>query len=147
MASQSDLSLHDYSYDEIRVGDRFSFERDVDEEAVRAFAALTGDHNPLHTDESYAAGTEFGARIAHGMLAAGFFSALVGMLCPGKRALYVSQEARFRKPVPLNTRVSVVGTVVRKTDAPRLIEIRTEVLDSSGACLVDGTALVRVRES
>src|SRR6185295_7235732 len=81
----------DLQFEDISVGQSAQFEMLVTEEMVGQFAQLSGDQNPLHVDHQYAAGTSFGAPIAHGMLLASFFSRLVGMHLPGKRALYLSQ--------------------------------------------------------
>lgn len=137
------LKLNKLNYEDIRVGDIFSFEKLIDSELVNKFADLSEDKNPLHIDESYAKKTKFGGRIAHGMLLSSFFSALVGMLCPGEKSLYLSQTLNFRKPVALNTKVIVEGRVTAKSDAARLIELETKIKNLVGEVMVDGLARVR----
>ncbi len=145
MASKSpNLPLHSFSFKDIQIGDTYSFERFIDDELVKSFADMSGDYNPLHMDEIYAARTQFGGRVAHGMLSASFFSALVGMLCPGSHCLYLSQDVRFKKPIFLNTRVVVKGTVTEKSDAVNIIFLRTLVLDKDGVVVVEGEAKVTV---
>lgn len=133
-------------YGDINIGDVFSFERKMDETLVNEFAKLTGDYNPLHTDEKYAKGTEFSGRIVHGMLAGSLFSALVGMLCPGERALYLSQNVRFRNSLPLGALVVIEGKVISKFDAAKIIDLATVVRNKNGKIFVEGTAKVKVRE-
>ena len=85
-----------------------------------AFAAVTGDTNPVHMDEAYAAATPFKGRIAHGMLSAGFISAVLGVELPGPGAIYLSQSLRFRRPVRIGdeveAKVTVTSEVVRPAD-------------------------------
>ncbi len=140
-----ELKLNKLFYDDIRVGDTFFFEKMVDRELVDKFADLSGDKNPLHVDESYAEKTEFGGRIAHGMLLGSFFSALIGMLCPGERSLYLSQTLNFRKPIKPNSRITIEGKVTAKSDAAKIIEIETVVKDDKGAVAVSGIAKVKIR--
>lgn len=133
------------SFNDIRVGQVFSFEVLVDKPSARSFAKLTGDKNPLHLDDSYAQKTEFGEPIAQGMLLGSFFSTLVGMLCPGKNALYLSQDLRFRNPLKFGQMVIVAGVVSAKYDTAKIMDIKTTVKDKHGTIIVDGLAKVKVR--
>src|SRR3989344_447305 len=134
------------NYEDIKIGDQFSFEHFIDEDSVNKFASLTGDFNPLHINQKYAEKTEFGGRISHGMLLASLFSTLVGMHLPGARALYVSQDSRFCSPLPLNTKVKVEGKVIAKFDALNMIELQTFIKDEKEKIIVDGVARVKVRQ-
>ena len=140
----SKIPLHTFSFEEIHLGSAYSFERLVDARIVDAFAVLSGDYNPLHTDDAYAAKTQFHGRVAHGMLLASFFSALVGMLCPGLRCLYLSQELRFKKPALLGATVVVTGTVAEKSEATKILMIKTVITNKEGVVLVEGKATVQV---
>ncbi len=71
----------------------------VREADLKAFAAVSGDTNPLHLDESYAAATVFKGRIAHGMLAGAYISALLGTELPGPGSVYVSQTLDFKRAI------------------------------------------------
>jgi 3-hydroxybutyryl-CoA dehydratase len=71
----------------------------VEEATIEAFGIASGDHNPIHFDEAYAAGSRFGGRVAHGMLTASFISAIIGNDLPGPGSIYVSQTLVFRAPV------------------------------------------------
>lgn len=135
--------IADRSFEEIREGDSASFERAFAEEDIRAFAELSGDHNPLHTDPAYAATTRFGKPIAHGMLVASLFSTLLGMHLPGKRCLYLSQSLTFRKPAYAGETLTVEGVVKRKSEATRTLEIELRAA-KAGEEVAGGTALVQV---
>ncbi len=134
----------DRSYDGIQAGDEAAFSRVIDAAAVDAFAALTGDYNPLHMDDGYATGTQFGGRVAHGMLVASYFSTLVGMYLPGRRALFLSQDVRFAKPVRIGERITFHGRVRRKTDSLRMLDIDTSARNAAGEEVVHGRAQVMV---
>lgn len=134
-----------YTYHQIEIGQEFSFHRLITEGDGKVFADMSGDHNPLHTDDEYARNSPFGRKVVHGMLVSSLFSRLVGMECPGERCLYLSQTLNFRSPIFYGDTVEVKGTVVSKSDSLHLVTIKTEIL--IGARLViDGTAKVRVVE-
>jgi len=89
----------------IEVGDRFQREFAVDDATIEAFGAASGDRNPVHFDDRYAASTRFGGRIAHGMLTASFLSAILGNDLPGPGTIYLDQTLRFLAPVRPGDRV------------------------------------------
>ena len=94
------------------VGDRAERLVVVGEAELEHFARATGDRNPLHFDEAYAATTRFGGRIAHGMLVGGFISGLIANQVPGPGTVYVSQELRFRAPVHVGDHVRCEVVVI-----------------------------------
>lgn len=137
--------MNDYSYDEIKVGQEFEFKRIITGEDINDFAKLTGDFNPLHCDEEYTKNTQFKRRIAQGMLAGSLFSTLVGMVCPGKRNLYLSQSLNFKKPLYPGSELLVKGEVKDKTDSIRMVRIKTEII-CEGSVVITGEAKVKVVE-
>lgn len=137
-------SPNNFAFEDIAVGSVHVFERVIDADLVEKFADVSGDRNPLHMDEEYARASPFGKRIAHGMLAASFFSALVGMVCPGRRSLYLSQDLRFKNPLYIGSRVLVSGTVTAKSDAARVVTLSMAVRDDTGSTCVEGSANVKL---
>ncbi len=83
----------------IKVGDSASISKTITDGDIQAFADVTGDHNPIHLDDEYAAKTRFGSRIAHGMLSAALISAVLANELPGAGSVYLSQTLKFVKPV------------------------------------------------
>lgn len=134
----------DRPWDELQVGETASFDRQISEEDVRAFAALSGDENPLHMDEAYATTTQFGKRVVHGMLLSSLFSQLVGVHLPGKRCLYLAQSLTFRMPVFVGETVTVCGEVTHRSEATHTLTLHTTVTNASGVVCVDGEAQVKV---
>ena len=84
----------DLGADGLRAGLQAEFERDITAEDVASFAALSRDWNPLHTDEAYAAGTNYGARIVHGAFQVGLASAMAGMYLPGRQVVVGNIQKR-----------------------------------------------------
>lgn len=127
------------------VGERAQFEINITEKLVDEFAKVSGDYNPLHTDEAYAKNSPLGGRIAHGMIAGALFSRLLGMYLPGEKCLYLSQSLFFRKPIRIGTEVIVLGEVQHKTDSLQALTIRTCVSNKqTSEALVDGEAIVKM---
>jgi len=86
-----------------------SFEVDVPMEAITAFAQLSGDWNPLHTDAEYARNTEFGRQVLHGAFSAGLMSRLAGMYIPGTDCVLNTLRLRFIAPIRPPARLRVHG--------------------------------------
>lgn len=128
---------------DIQVGDTHGFNRILGRKDGLAFAKLSGDFNPLHVDKSFGKKSAFKDNVAHGILVAGFFSALVGMYCPGEKSLYLSQTVRFLKPVFYGDILRVKGLVAAKSDGARTIRLKTEAWRGKTK-VVDGEALVKV---
>ena len=84
---------------EIKIGDVAFQKKEITAKDVETFGMITNDMNPAHFDEEYAATTMFKKRISHGMFVGSLFSKIFGMDLPGKGAIYVSQNLRFRRPV------------------------------------------------
>lgn len=83
----------------LEVGSRAERTFHVDDARIEAFSDVSGDRNPVHLDDAYAAGTRFGGRVAHGMLTAAFFSGLLANDLPGPGTIYLGQTLRFTAPV------------------------------------------------
>lgn len=94
------MAIHNgYTADELDVGMTASFEKVISDTDIISFAEASGDSNPLHLDDEFAAGTMFKQRIAHGMLTASLISATIATRLPGTGTVYLSQSLRFRAPV------------------------------------------------
>jgi 3-hydroxybutyryl-CoA dehydratase len=94
------------------VGQRAVEEFEVSEAVIDSFGHASTDRNPVHFDEDYARTTQFGGRIAHGMLTASFVSAVLGNTLPGPGTIYLSQTLKFRAPVKLGDAVRVEVEVI-----------------------------------
>ena len=120
-------------------GQRASFTKTFTDEDVRRFVEITGDSNPLHVDDAFAAQSQFGRRVVHGMLSASIFSTMVGMLLPGTGAIYRSQTVRFLLPVYVGDTVTA-HFVVRAVDRARhRLEIDSWIENAAGQRVIEGT--------
>jgi 3-hydroxybutyryl-CoA dehydratase len=121
--------------EDLTVGMEESLWHTVTAEDIAAFARVSGDHNPVHLDEAYAAATPFKQRIAHGILTASYISAVLGTRLPGPGCVYVSQTLNFKAPVYIGA--EVIATV-KITD---LIPEKKRVIFSC-VCKVGGKAVL-----
>jgi acyl dehydratase len=124
--------------EDFEVGQHATLRKTFTEEDVRRFVEITGDVNPLHVDEDFAAGTRFRRRVLHGMLTASIFSTLVGMLLPGTGAIYRSQTLTFLRPVSPGETVTA-HFVVRAVDrAKHRLEIEAWIENEAGERVIEG---------
>jgi 3-hydroxybutyryl-CoA dehydratase len=132
-----------YYFEDLQLGMEASFAKTVTEADIMAFAEVTGDKNPVHIDEDYAAKTKFKGRVAHGMLTAGYISAVFGMELPGPGAIYVSQTLNFRAPVRIGDQAIAKVKVVELIPAKR--RARFDCVCSVGDTIVlEGEAILMV---
>lgn len=122
---------HGYYLEDLTLGMSALFAKTMTDADVLAFAGVSGDHNPLHVNEEFAAGTRFKTRIVHGMLTTSLWSTLVGTRLPGPGAAYMSQDTRFLKPVHVGDTVTARMTVVAIDPLKQRVELDAE-------CLVGG---------
>lgn len=135
-------NLSNFTYDEITVGQTASYSKTVDEDGVKMFAALSGDVNPVHLDDGFAAGTMFKQRIAHGMFTGGLISAAIAMELPGPGTIYFRQELSFRLPVFLGDTITVSLEVIEKLDKKKFVTLSTVAKNQDGKIVVKGKAQV-----
>jgi 3-hydroxybutyryl-CoA dehydratase len=122
-------------FEDLSVGMEASYARTVQESDLQSFADISGDDNPIHLNEDYAAATPFKRRIAPGMLSASYISAVLGSKFPGYGTIYISQTLNFRAPVHIGDEVTAT---VRITE---LIEAKKRAVLSC-ACTVDGEVVL-----
>lgn len=126
----------------LQPGDKTSRTTPITNEMIRLFADLTGDTNPVHLDDDYAAGTRFGRRIAHGMIAAGLISAALANDLPGPGTVYLSQTLQFKAPVyPGDTITTIVEVKTVRPDKP-IVTLITVCKNQSDAVVLEGEAVV-----
>lgn len=109
---------------------------------VYGFAGIVGDFNPAHVNASHAEQTNFGARIAHGMLTGSLFSTLFGTKLPGEGAIYLSQSLEFTAPVYFGDTVTATVTLVEKLEKGR-VRFDCEASKADGTVVATGQALLR----
>ncbi|WP_346328948.1 MaoC family dehydratase [Iodidimonas sp. SYSU 1G8] len=120
-----------------------SYAKTVTEADIILFAGISGDTNPVHLNEEFAAATMFKGRIAHGMLSASFISTVFGTKLPGPGCIYMSQSLRFKAPVRAGDTVTAKVTIAELK--PEKKQARFEcVCLVNGKAVLDGEALILV---
>lgn len=133
--------LENRTYDELNAGDTASASHVVTERDLILFATVSGDVNPVHLDEEFAAATPFKGRIAHGMLSGALISAAIACELPGPGTIYIGQEMSFLRPVRLGDEIRIELEVLEKLPKNRL-KIATQVINQEGKKVIDGVATV-----
>ncbi len=129
--------------EDLSLGQSAEISHVVTDADIRAFSEVSGDNNPVHLDEAYAAATPFKTRIAHGMLSAGYISAVLGTRLPGPGAIYISQTMNFKRPVRIGDEVITRATVTA-IDAERARVTLATVCEVAGKAVLEGEAVVMV---
>jgi 3-hydroxybutyryl-CoA dehydratase len=137
--------MNGLTIDELKVGDSAEQSKTVSETDIYLFAGITGDFNPAHVDEEYARKTFFGTRIAHGLLTAGFVSAVLGCRLPGPGAVYMRQELSFLGPVRIGDTITARVEVLEIDRAKGRVRLLTTCDNQEGKRVLTGEALVSPR--
>ncbi len=134
--------VNDIAFTDIQIGDQASMSKTISESDVYSFAGITGDFNPVHINKEYAKTTYFRERIAHGMLAAGLISAVLGTALPGAQTIYLNQELSFLSPVKIGDTITATVEVLEKMEEKHRLILKTTVVNQEGKKVVDGKAVV-----
>jgi 3-hydroxybutyryl-CoA dehydratase len=134
--------LENYPIDEIQVGQTATYSKTLTEQDVVLFAACSGDVNPVHLDEAFAATTAFGGRIGHGMWTGALVSAAIATSLPGPGSVYRSQSLSFKHPVKIGDTVTVTLTVTEIKARVKLVTLDCEAHNQDGKLIAKGVAEV-----
>jgi 3-hydroxybutyryl-CoA dehydratase len=126
-------------------GDSARFSKTITETDLTHFAQLTGDTNPLHLDSEYARRTQFGQRIAHGLLTAGLISTVIGTRLPGRGAIYAGQTLAFIRPVFIGDTITATATITDFDRARGRMTLSTTCTNQLGEEVLSGQADVLYR--
>jgi len=127
----------------LKQGDTYEVVFQYSQEEVEAFAKVTGDHNPVHLDEAYAATTSFKKPIMHGFLAGSVFSRILGTEFPGPGTVYLSQQMSFRRPMYVETAYKAIVTVSQIMESRHMAKLETQIVDvARGKAHLTGEAMV-----
>ncbi|MDI7774910.1 MaoC family dehydratase [Asticcacaulis sp. EMRT-3] len=113
----------------------------ISDEAIRAFAEVSTDHNPVHVDEDFAKASPFKGRIAHGMLLGAYISATLASDLPGRGAIYVSQTLNFKRAVRPGDEATIVVTITGLDEKSGHVTLST-LVKVRNKTMLDGTAVV-----
>jgi 3-hydroxybutyryl-CoA dehydratase len=136
-------SIRSLAYEDLSVGLSELVMKTVTDQDVVGFADISGDHNPIHLSDVYAAKTRFGQRIAHGLYTASLISAVIGTRLPGPGAVYLSQTLNFKAPVKIGDVVRVHVEVAELVPARQRARLVCECAVDA-VVVLEGEAWVRV---
>jgi 3-hydroxybutyryl-CoA dehydratase len=132
---QQGKSIH-----QLTIGQSAEFSKMFTSVEVESFAQVSGDHNPVHLNEEYAASTRFKQRICHGHLVASLFSAILGTNLPGEGSIYLGQSIKYLKPVYLNDTITAKVTVIEKDEEKNRVKLETSAVNQNGDLVITGIA-------
>lgn len=132
---------------ELAVGDSETLTVTLDDERVQAFAMATGDTNPIHLDETYAAESPFGRRVVHGVLLTGVVSGLLGTQFPGLGTVAREMNAKFSGPIYVGETITVTAEVAAIREKLNMVTLKYTVQNEAGKTAVKGTAVVLPRQA
>jgi 3-hydroxybutyryl-CoA dehydratase len=129
---------------DLKVGDTFTITKEVTDDAVRKFAEVSGDYNPIHLDDEFASKTMFGRRIAHGMLGASYISAVLGFKMSERKIVYLSQTLKFIAPVFIGDTVTAKAVVKEIREDKPIVTIEATCENQSGETVITGEGKIMV---
>lgn len=127
--------MNSFTFDELTVGQVASFKDTIDKSKMQKFAEISGDINPLHTEQD----------IIYGMLTTSFLSTLAGMYLPGEKALIHSVDISFPNPHKIDSNIEVTGSIIEKNDTFKFITLKVAIT-SNGTKVLRGKMKVGIRE-
>jgi acyl dehydratase len=128
------------------IGDSAEITKTINDSDIQAFADVTGDYNPVHVDDAFAANTRFGRRIAHGMLSASLISAVIANKLPGEGSVYLGQTLQFVAPVFPGDEVTARVVVKEIRQDKSIVKLETICINQRGETVIRGEATVLVDE-
>ena len=133
--------LNGYDAEDLKPGMSATFSKTITEADIVLFAAVSGDNNAVHVNEEFAATTQFGGRIAHGILTASVISAAIANRLPGPGTIYLGQQLRFKAPVRPGDTVHARVTVV-SVDLAKARVVLSTICEVRGTVVIEGEATV-----
>jgi len=134
---------HGYYLEDLSVGMTDIYAKTVTDADITLFAGVSGDTNPVHLDDEFAATSRFGQRIAHGMLTASYISTVLGTRLPGPGCIYLGQQLKFMNPVKVGDTVRARVTVEELMPEKNRARLKT-VCTVGDTLVIDGEATVYV---
>lgn len=131
--------MNKYKLKDLKVGMKASFDVVITSEMQTYFQKISGDINPLHTDEEYAVQNNYLGKVVYGMLTASLYSKLVGVYMPGKYCLLQECKISFRSPVYILDKLTIVGTVKEIYNELNRITVKAEIINQNGKKVSNAT--------
>lgn len=136
--------MNEYCYNEIEIGQLESFNVIINQDMMDSFKRITGDTNPLHNDVDFAK-KDYEDKVVYGFLVSSFYSTLAGVSLPGKWSLIYDVEIGMTAPVYIGDKLSILGKVIDKNDAFKMITIKLRIQNQYKKKVSKGKMRVIVR--
>jgi 3-hydroxybutyryl-CoA dehydratase len=130
-------------FEDLKLGQKASLSKTITETDITLYSAVSMDTNAIHLDEEFAKTTQFGGRIAHGMLSAGLISGVLGTRLPGPGTVYLGQTLKFRSPVKIGETVTATAEVTDLHAEKKRVILKT-TCTVAGKVVIEGEATVLV---
>lgn len=131
-------------YNKIKEGDSFEIKRKISIKNINSFIKLTGDINPIHTNEENSRKAGFKGIMAHGLHASSFFPTVFRKLCHDEDSICLTFNLNFEKPIYSNEELRIKGTIKKKVECLRVLIIKIEMFDKDDNLLITGEAMIKV---
>lgn len=138
--------MNKYRFEDISLGLTESYTAIITEEMLEKFGNITGDTNPLHTDEEYAKSKGFSGRVAYGMMTSSLLSTLAGVYLPGERSLIREMEVKFKKPVYIGDKLKITGEVTGINKDFKIFEMKVSITNQNDEKVLRGKMQLGVLE-
>jgi acyl dehydratase len=125
---------------DLTVGQKASRSLTLTAEHVEKYAEITGDYNPLHFDEAFAAGTKFGKLVVQGGLTTGILNALVAMDMPGPGTVFLSHDFKFTAPVFIGDTITGEAEVLSVHASKPVTQLKIAITRQTGETVIEGEA-------
>jgi len=125
---------------QISIGQKATRSITLTADHVKTFAALSGDYNPLHFDESFVAKTKFKRLVVQGGLTTGLLHALVAMDMPGPGTVFLSQNWKFTAPVFIGDTITAEAEVISKHETKPVTQLKIKIAREDGEAVLEGEA-------
>lgn len=130
--------MNKYTMSDITQGLKESFEVTITKEMMDSFKAITGDVNPLHTDEDFAKANNYPDKVVYGMLTSSFLSTLAGVYLPGENSLIREVEVKMKKAVFVGDRLTITGEVTDVNKDFNIFEMKVTIINQDGEKVLRG---------
>ena len=130
--------MNKYRFTDLYEGQSVSFETEITLEMMKSFREISGDENPLHTDETFAKEQGYDDKVVYGMLSSSLLSKLVGVYLPGRYCLLQGLELKYLNPVYIKDVLTVKGTVVELHPSVQMAVIQALIIKQDGTLLMCG---------
>ncbi len=124
----------------LQVGQTATRQLTLTADHVRKYSEISGDYNPLHYDEAFAAGTKFGRLVVQGGLTTGLLHALVATDLPGPGTVFLSQNWKFTAPVYIGDTITAHAEVLKVHQAKPVSQLAVRVTRQTGETVLEGEA-------